>query len=849
MKPFAPAFRMPRDPRHGPSIFNARLIPATGAALSTVKQAAHFSSRKSFSTAIVGVLAVTVWATPSLLAGGSTQPAAPSELMVQLQALGVAHAQQLPTTNPDAQLLLTADQLVYDNDAEKVTAIGNVRLDYDGYKVVAQRVEYNQKSNRVKAFGNVEILEPNGNKIFADEIDLTDDFGEGFVNALRVETPDNTRFAAESAERFQGQKTVFNHGVYTACEACKKRPNRPPLWQIKAEKVILDGVSRTVTYEKARFELFGRSIAYLPYFKHADPSVKRQSGFLAPQIGYADRLGFSYRQPYFFATGPSHDLTLRPTYYTRQGFLGDAEWRQRLENGMYTLRFAGISQQERDAFEFTPDNSKTFRGMAATTGKFVINPRWSFGWNVLAQTDDNFSRTYRLQGFEKREITNQIYLRGLNDRSYFDLSAYQFIVQNDTNTDPDTTFLRQSNQAIVRPVLDYNYVTTGQRTGGQINLDVNLTSLQRDDLSAPNATALAPTSDLKTYGFDGETTRASAELGWKKTFTSAMGLMLTPSATVRGDLTSTSGFASSATQVTNNTLTTGAEGRYMATAGLEARYPVLVRTATSSHVFEPIANVYARPDLAFEGTLPNEDAQSLVFDSSTLFQRDKFSGYDRIESGTRANVGLRYAGQFGGDFTLNALVGQSFHLGGDNPYAREDDLTNTGEESGLETDVSDFVAGFGATHTSGLLFNTELRLDNHDADLKRSDILLAYASDTLSLSSNYTFIAAQPDYAFEDDRHQLGGTINYQFVENWRAFIGAQYDIEDGRLLNGTVGMSYHDECFTFSLAFNETRSVSGDVDQSVKIQMSFRTLGSVEAAITDDDVSDLFESNNLFSN
>jgi len=91
--------------------------------------------------------------------------------------------------------------------------------------------------------------------------------------------------------------------------------------------------------------------------------------------------------------------------------------------------------------------------------------------------------------------------------------------------------------------------------------------------------------------------------------------------------------------------------------------------------------------------------------------------------------------------------------------------------------------------------------------------------------------------------------LNFQFADNWRAFGGAQYDIEDGRLLSGTLGLSYHDECFTFSLAFHETRDVSGDVDQAFKVKMSFRTLGDVEAGITDDDVSELFESNNLFSN
>ena len=115
------------------------------------------------------------------------------------------------------------------------------------------------------------------------------------MNALRVETPENTRIAAESAERLAGKKTVFRRGVYTACEPCKENPKKPPLWRIKASKVILNGVTKTVSYTHARFELFGLPIAYLPYFQHADPSVKRKTGFLIPSGSFADEFGWGIR--------------------------------------------------------------------------------------------------------------------------------------------------------------------------------------------------------------------------------------------------------------------------------------------------------------------------------------------------------------------------------------------------------------------------------------------------------------------------------------------------------------------------------------------------------------------------
>ncbi|OWK20523.1 hypothetical protein AJ88_29705 [Mesorhizobium amorphae CCBAU 01583] len=104
--------------------------------------------------------------------------------------------------------------------------------------------------------------------------------------------------------------------------------------------------------------------------------------------------------------------------------------------------------------------------------------------------------------------------------------------------------------------------------------------------------------------------------------------------------------------------------RYMATAGLEMRWPVLFSMPSSSHIVEPMAQVFVRPNEQYVGGLavPNEDAQSFVFDATTLFERDKFSGYDRVEGGTRANVGFRYSGAYDNGWSTNAIFGQSYQL-------------------------------------------------------------------------------------------------------------------------------------------------------------------------------------------
>ena len=57
------------------------------------------------------------------------------------------------TVAEDAKMLLAADELIYNNNTGVVVASGGVQIDYDNYKLVADRVEYDQRSGLMHAFG------------------------------------------------------------------------------------------------------------------------------------------------------------------------------------------------------------------------------------------------------------------------------------------------------------------------------------------------------------------------------------------------------------------------------------------------------------------------------------------------------------------------------------------------------------------------------------------------------------------------------------------------------------------------------------------------------------------------
>ena len=158
-------------------------------------------------------------------------------------------------------------------------------------------------------------------------------------------SPRRTRGSARrKSTRTNDSTTVYEKGIFTPCKPCKEDPSKPPLWQIKAVKITHKQDEGTIYYEGGQLEFFGVPVAYVPYFWSPDPSTKRKSGFLMPEAGSSTDLGFTYKQPFYWALAPNYDVLLDPMYTSKQGLLLQAEWRHRLLNGQYYIKGAAIDQ-------------------------------------------------------------------------------------------------------------------------------------------------------------------------------------------------------------------------------------------------------------------------------------------------------------------------------------------------------------------------------------------------------------------------------------------------------------------------------------------------------------------------
>ncbi len=185
-----------------------------------------------------------------------------------------------------------------------------------------------------------------------------------------------------------------------------------------------------------------------------------------------------------------------------------------------------------------------------------------------------------------------------------------------------------------------------------------------------------------------------------------------------------------------------------------------------TQTIEPIAQVIARPNEPQIGKWPNEDAQSLIFDDSNLFKVDKFSGWDRVEGGGRANYGVSYTAQFNRGGNFNALFGQSYSLFGENSFAQAG-IANAGLDSGLDTTRSDYVARASYQPNSTYKFTSRFRFDNDTFTVRRTELEASANFDRWSASLMYGDYAAQPDIGLLDRREGLLASGSVKLDANW----------------------------------------------------------------------------------
>jgi LPS-assembly protein len=688
----------------------------------------------------------------------------------------VTMAQQFGSEEP---VLLTADDLSFDEDLGTATARGNVEI-VQGERILnADSVTYNQRDDIVTASGNVVLLEPTGEVLFAEFAELTADMREGFLRGFRMLLNDDSRLAAVSAQRRGGVETELSRAVYSPCRNCLGF-DEEPLWQIKARRVLLDAKAQEVIYRDATLEVLGMPIAYTPFLSHPDPAVERKSGILMPTFGASSLLGSSIQVPYFWAIADDRDLTFDPIISSDQFPVVTGEYRQRFADG-----------ENRTRLSFTRDDAQTgedrLRGHIDSETRFSIDELWRWGADVKLASDDTYLGRY---GFKNSDtLTNRLYIEGFGSRSHAVAEGLYFQGLSDSDIQEETP--------VVLPNLEYTYVSLPGEYGGMTTLDTNFRALTREEGASSQRISLTP--------------------GWQISHTDDIGSITSFRASVQGNLYNVSDVDTPSGQED------AVVGRIFPQAVVHWRYPWIRKSGSNSQLIEPLLALVLAPNGGNPDEIPDEDSQSIAFDETNLFGANRFSGTDRVEGGQRVVYGFRTGvfGEQGGSSTLT--VGQSIRFKESNPFP---------PGTGLEDQISDIVASLQIkpNRFTNLLYKT--RFDHDSLRARRTEISAAIGPPALNLDLNYVFFDRTSGFP---DREEVTAALSSKLTDEWSARLQTQRDLtSEGGTLSYGGSIVYECDCMDFELVYARTFTSDRDTPrvESLKFRVTFKSLGQIGSSV-----------------
>lgn len=699
---------------------------------------------------------------------------------------------------PGEVIDFAAQTMTYDDNADLVTASGNVIVQRAGSRLRADTVTYDRKTGKIDAKGDVIVVDKDGNRLLGDSAKVSEDLKNAAIENLLLVLEDGGRAAARSATRVDGVDTLYR-AVYSPCSVTDGCHEVTPLWRIKAVRVVHDPHKGRFSYKGASFDIGGVPILYLPAFSHPDGGGANSPGLLTPDARYDRLLGLTLITPYYIPLRPDRDLTITPYLYSAANPMLGAEYRQLLGSGPFKV--GGLVTYSReygtDAGGANITRPKELRGYLYVNGQFQLDPAWRVTVALRGTLDTSFLRRYDIT--QDDVLRNLVRAERFGSESYLSIEGWAF--------EGLRPFDREAQTPIVLPLIDWRWRPEAPVLGGHIDLLANTLVVSR------------------TGGED--TQRALAQARWMALLTTPLGQRITFTGQVRADAYHASGAESLVQQQYAGD--NGWRGRIIPAAAIDMTWPLAGPALGGVQTITPRIQLVASPFVSNDA-IANEDARAIDLTENNLFDINRFPGYDRWEGGQRVTYGVNYTLDRP-HWRVEGELGQSYR------FSRAPDLFPTG--TGLTEHFSDIV-GRATIQVGRLVSLTDrFRLDRSDLKIRRQEADLTVGTNRTYAQIAYTRL--NRGIGIEDlrDRSEVRAGGRVQFARYWAAFGAAIIDLtkkSDDPLSDGNgfqavrhrVGLSYDDECFSFS--FSWRRDYLSVLDKpagdSFLFRVAFKNLG-----------------------
>ena len=348
--------------------------------------------------------------------------------MVYLKDDGIAEVKgNLILKRLDNKLIIYSDKIIYKKKTEEIIINENVLMKFNNkFELNTDSAKYNRLEDKIILNNNSTIKDKFGNKISAknsiflinekllklnlvkmqDIEENTYSFENVVINfktdeligdKIKIDFAKGSFGNNQNDPRLRGNyiykdlnSILVKKGVFTTC---KINDDCPP-WQLKAGEIKHDKLKKTIYYKNAWLEIYDKPVFYFPKFFHPDPSVKRQSGFLIPQISSSSSHGDSLSIPYYKVISENKDFTFTPRIYTDNKSLFQNEYRQVNKNSSIVADFSLNKDNSSSKSHFFSNSLAKLNLSNFTDSEIEIN--------IETTSNNNYLKSHKI----KSKITN-----------------------------------------------------------------------------------------------------------------------------------------------------------------------------------------------------------------------------------------------------------------------------------------------------------------------------------------------------------------------------------------------------------------------------------------------------------
>lgn len=679
------------------------------------------------------------------------------------------------TANED--VILIADS-VFLKGNNTLTARGNVEAVQGETRLTATAIIYDSVKDQITIEGPIEIRDGESVQIFADFAELDTSMQNGLLLSARLVLNEQVTIDAAQARREEGKRTRLDQVAATSCLTCL---NGAPLWQIRAKRVTHDQEKQQLFFDEAQFRIMDVPIIYLPRLRLPDPTLDRATGFLIPEVRSSSQFGIGVKVPYFIRLGDHKDLTLTPYLSPQTRTL---EWRYRQAFAKGDIEFTG-------AFSNDDFSGLGTRAYLFGKGSFELPRDYTLSFDLKSTSDSAYLVDYDYSGLDR--LNSEVALARSNrlENTKLALSYFESLRASENNSTLPSVVVSARKERRLFP----------RALGGELFWQLEAHSHYRRSSAATDV-------DLDGVVDGRDVSRVNAELEWRRTWLTDIGLEFGTTASLALDAVHTAQDA---------TLTDNGYAQITPAAAVHLRYPLIKTTNTGvTHILEPLAQIgWSGGDIR-TGTPPaiaNDESTRVEFDEGNLLSLSRFPSDDRRERGLVGAWGVNWS-RLGPEWETHLTVGQ---------VIRQDIHDDFSLSSGLAGKESDFLIATQLKSQSGIDLTLRTLIDAAEG-LNKAEARGSWNNDRLDLGASYVWLDADPD----EDRAAVLSEWNldsaYRLNRHWTGLANWRYDIASDTTAEAGIGLEYRNECvnarFSVSRRFTSSTTVKPATDLSFTVQI-----------------------------